>query len=77
MLDLQNSGAVAAFLCVDVKRECCWIIKQLHVLKAGESIRFRDRENHLVPSVAFSSLAQVASNAPTVDYLSTLLRLYP
>lgn len=70
LLSLQRAGALAAFVCVDTKRERAWIMSDLDRILRDETVPLRHRDADLWPAVALSTLEEIARGAPSIDYLS-------
>lgn len=77
LLRIQKFGGLAAFLCIDAKRERCWIMDRVDLIAAGEDVPFRHRDTDLFPSVPYASTAQLAKGEPPIDYLRVWLGASP
>lgn len=71
LLNIQRAGGLAAFLCVDMARERCWIMTDVAAIARGEDVTFRKGDTDLFPAVPFTSVKDLARGLPPIDYLST------
>ncbi|WP_461411720.1 hypothetical protein [Gemmatimonas sp.] len=73
LLNIQRAGGLAAFLCVDMARERCWIMTDVATIARGEDVAFRKGDTDLFPAVAFTSVPELARGGPPIDYLPVWL----
>lgn len=69
LLNIQRAGGLAAFLCVDMTLERCWIMTDVATIARGDDVAFRKGDTDLFPAVPFTAVADLARGVPPIDYL--------